>query len=214
MPKDYVRRGSNRSDNRSARKSRSPYSRKSSKEFHWLSFFILIFLVGILILGILYTRGKIHFRLPRKISTSIVKVEQYKSGAVVETATPVKFDKNQRAETQKVKFDFYTTLPKMKVEVSNLAANASTTQNQENVKYYILQIASFKDLDKAKLFQNQMKQKGFDTKNLLIVQHGEQWYRIQMGPIKNFDQAKATQQQLHDKNVNSVLLTFKELLIN
>lgn len=210
MPKNYVRRRYTSYSGKRffPKKSSAQYGKR--KKFPWIALLLLIILVSVLVLIIFYLCGNISSSAFLRFSDRATpKADQSSSGAVVKTAHPVQYTSDQKNKSPKIKFDFYTVLPNTSVEVSDLASNSSNQQNSDQSAYYILQLASFKDVKKANIFQSELKQKGFETKSLLIVQHGVTWYRIQIGPIKNFDQAVQVKQQLQNQNVNSVLLTFK-----
>jgi len=175
--------------------------------------FLLLIILVVLLIYIFFEMGqKINFHntsQPHPIFHTIRKLAiAPQSAAVVTTAKPVNFQ--EQTDQPKVTFDFYTTLPKMTVKVNSLDAEENN-QSAANINYYILQLASFRDLKKAKIFETEVQGKGFHTNIIPIMHQASTWYRIQIGPIKRFQKADKLRQQLQNQGIDSILLSFNKL---
>ena len=143
-------------------------------------------------------------------------------------------DKSIEEET-KSRFDFYTLLPNLKVDVrENEAPAQKTTQAEskptevksaetkgaplepakENVDAklaYIIQAGSFRAYDQAEHLKANLAMSGFESQIQTVnIKPQETWYRVYLGPYKSKDDALVTQQNLERHHAfNSLILKIR-----
>jgi cell division septation protein DedD len=105
----------------------------------------------------------------------------------------------QPENTNTVKFDFYTMLPKQAV--------ATTVPRASGLGDVMLQLGSSKELKDVESMQNEWQKMGYPT---FIQKYQTEsqvvWYRLLLGPFPNTSVAEQIQQQLKQKHYDSILL--------
>lgn len=152
----------------------------------------VIFLVLILIFSLFL----IHLEQKR---TEIKKIKQVK---VVQVKIPTN---KKDANKQQIKFDFYTILPKEKVNIPS-SSSPNITKGQ-----YFLQIASIKSGEKdANKLKEQLALLGFDAYvDKFTTDNGDVWNRVNVGPYVSLIAARADQEKLKQNNIDSILRQIK-----
>lgn len=116
------------------------------------------------------------------------------------------------------RFDFYTLLPNMSVEIPDVATpeNANRTTLNPNPDTpselaYIIQAGSFKQLEKADALQAQLALVGFEAHIQTVkIKTGETWYRVYIGPFDSQAAAKHVQQEMEAfEALNSLVLKIR-----
>lgn len=180
MPKDYAH-----------------YAQKMKNQknrlFTWRKIFLFILIIIIFAGGVLYFQTH----------------STHKKQKIKKTTKPAKIKLNDKKSPFKIHFDFYTLLPKMKVEVLN-GQNEESAVSQKSASYYILQIASFPVKNDATAYQKKINQLGFHTKLFAVNQNNAQLYRIEMGPFKDQKATQTIHDQLQQKSIDSVILKVTE----
>ena len=172
------------------------------------SFAATLVLAWIFVLGILVGRGSIPnpFQLPFLEKLNLLPAT--KSMPAVTTpdlpqpATPAP-DKNPKGKTApektpEVKLDFFHSLDNKRPVVTGVVPRESSG-GKKSTGVYTVQIASFRDGEKAQTFLEQMAGKNIDcyisptkSKNVL-------WYRIRTGRYNDLDEARAVVADLKEK---------------
>lgn len=172
MPRDYAKR-----------QTRKKYKRKTIKS-HW-KLWLFTFLLLIAFAISLIFLGKTH-----KIKITNSTIIPLQTMAVNKNSVV--------AETNKPQFDFYTILPKEKVNIPKPSI--------ENKTQYFLQIATFKNYAAADHLRAKLALLGFDVYIDKIKSKGDTVLnRINVGPYLFYKSAKQDQQRLNENNINSVL---------
>lgn len=99
-------------------------------------------------------------------------------------------------------FDFYQILPKMEVKVP---------QQQGPIKHsYLLQVASFQDIQDAKHLKNELTALGY-APSIEAFQASDNriWNRVLIGPFHSLSDAENAQDELRQQRLESLLLRIK-----
>jgi cell division protein FtsN len=173
-------------------------SNQDKRRFPWLAILCLILLIALLISGFIYLKKV-------KQQRTIPDIKQV-STATVREAVAVHLTKNSQENDNpihnQIQFDFYTMLPKMKVQ---MATSEDETQLPPGSTSYLLQLASFNTNEQAITFQNKLKKLGFKTKIVPATQNNTILYRIQIGP-KSLTKIREIQTKLQQQNLDNILI--------
>jgi cell division protein FtsN len=172
MPRDYAKR-----------QTRKKYKRKATKS-HWkLWLFSLSLLIAFAI-------SLIFLNKTHNIKTATKKIIPLQ--AITTAQKPV------ASEINKPQFDFYTILPKEKVNIPETST--------ENKTQYFLQIATFKNYTAADQLRAKLALLGFDVYIDKIKSKGDTVLnRINVGPYFSYKTAKQDQQRLKENNISGML---------
>lgn len=186
MPKDYAKRPSKR---------RAPNKKKkSSGSWGWL---LTGLSLGLVIAGVVYLKGKIPETLPKR-----AKAPQTHTQA----KTPV---------TQaKPKFDFYSLLPEMEVDVTStktpVIERGSPSDTLDKAKYR-LQLASFRRYDDADSLKAKLTLEGYVVEiESVTVKPGDTWYRVRTPVLSSQNEARKLQKKFEQHAIQSLLLKVSE----
>lgn len=210
MTKDYAKRKhSTNSSNSNSRGKRSNAPKSALVSFIWLS---LGMLFGLLMAGFIYWKTH-QIRTP-------VSVDNY--GAPVQALKDVQIEKSSAT-----RFDFYTLLPNMGVDVGETLATTKsyetkpdalplkprpsikgTAQHELVVQPFIIQVASFKHHNQAETLKAQLALSGFESNiQAVTFNQSERWYRLYLGPFPDRLSARETQKKLEsEQKMNSLIL--------
>lgn len=221
MAKDYAHHSRNQQKDWDSKKQQK---KGPPKRFPWIAILFFLILLGGLIFSVVFVLKHKHAGQNNSVVSQTVA-----SGAVVVDAkaidltAPQKNNANKNtqiinqpvnsgqedkaAPLKKVKFDFYTMLPKMTVSIAEpseiLSGNSGNTQTND---YYLLQLMSTTSESEAKAFQSHLKLQGFTTKINPLTRAGKTWYRIQMGPYMDYQTAQNAQASMQEQQINGVIL--------
>ena len=195
MAKDYVHRGKRKKTTPKKRTQPKRSSRKTKKSFPWLAIVLLIVLIILLIMGISYVRNQV---------VNSQKSAPKQSHVPVQTAVPLP-KKSKPPAKQKIKFNFYTLLSKMKVEVP-LTRSSHIRKATKNKTHYIIQLASFFEKSRAKQYQSKLKTLTFKTRLIVVLMDNSPIFRVQIGPFYSKTSANHVRDQLEAKHVDSILV--------
>jgi cell division protein FtsN len=171
MPKDYVKRQTGK------------YKRKKTKTHLKLWLYSFLLLLGL-------TASLIFLKNTSNVKTAAQKIIPLQT--IAAGKQPV------LAETNKPQFDFYTILPKEKVNIPQPSI--------ENKTQYFLQIATFKNYSAADRLRAKLALLGFDVYIDKIKSKTDTVLnRINVGPYLSSKEAKADQKRLEENNINSLL---------
>jgi len=232
MTKDYAKKNHTRTRNGN---SNSRYNDNASflPPWAWLSIGILI---GFFLFGLINWK-----MLKNKTLTTIT--ELHPAQAVIET-TPATTPIEQQAITQAAspntevpvedlsnqttRFDFYTLLPNMNMEIADPIEESPIAQKPKTLtakpkvqakiqslpaplvlpSNFIVQVASFRSYNQAESLKVKLALKGFESKiQSITMRNNDTWYRVYLGPFDDKDNAKSVQSKLESKQkMNSFVL--------
>ncbi len=114
-------------------------------------------------------------------------------------------------ENAKNRFDFYTLLPNLKVEMPDVETPAQLRQAekpaQESPLVYILQAGSFKVTDQAEKLKATLALNGFESQIQTVkIPPNETWYRVYIGPFPTKSEALVMQQNLKQNLASNSLI--------
>lgn len=120
------------------------------------------------------------------------------------------------------RFEFYTLLPGMEVEIpdrttdtkaqskSKNVRNASTTQVKEKPKtisHYIVQAGIFQEFHKADTLKAKLTLLGFSPAIQKVqTQEGNAWFRVTLGPFASEPLALNQKKRLEDQKIHGILI--------
>ncbi|HET9843971.1 MAG TPA: SPOR domain-containing protein [Gammaproteobacteria bacterium] len=122
----------------------------------------------------------------------------------------------EEAEENKPRFDFYTLLPNLKVDLPDVATPPSArtqtnTKQQDASLAYIIQAGSFKTQDQADKRKATLALQGIESQIQTVnIRPEETWYRVYIGPFKTKEEAQNVQQNLEQNQaLNSLILKIR-----
>lgn len=239
MTKDYAKK--NHAKTRSGH-SNSRYNDNASflPPWAWLSIgiFIGVFLFALINWKILNYKTVDHVTDPYPAQASIdvpsvaSSIEQAKNQASSTLLEPPVED----LSTQTTRFDFYTLLPNMNMEMemkvpdpiqeNKIAQKPKTPTAKPKAKpkmqakiqslpaplvlpsNFIVQVASFRSYNQAESLKAKLALKGFESKiQSISMRNNNIWYRVYLGPFDDKGNAKSIQSKLESKQkMNSFVL--------
>ncbi len=134
-------------------------------------------------------------------------------------AAPTVPDKKARktpppaVEAEKPRFDFYTLLPQIEVEITpdKLEEALRVLPRTKKGGTYILQCGSFRDYDDADELKARLALLGIEAQiQTVVIKNGESWHRVRVGPLKGLAAIKPVRRKLKRNNINFVLLKIGE----
>lgn len=121
-------------------------------------------------------------------------------------------EQRQVGET-KNRFDFYTLLPDLKVDIPETAESQPKQAKQPTSSSvaYILQAGSFRTFKQADKLRAELALNGFESEVQTVeISPNETWYRVYIGPFTTKSEALATQQNLQQSlAANSLILKIR-----
>lgn len=171
-----------------------PATRKSRKKI--LLTIIILLIAGLMPLTMYYVqlRDLIHNN-GKMLTTTTKKVKPSQQP--------------QKADDDKLQFDFYTLLPTMVVPTPKAKTQIPMQQSKKIV--YVLQVAALRNRKDAEKFRNQLIGMGYRayTQSYQSSQHNT-WHRVLAGPYISRNTAEKDQRKLHNKeHLDSLLLRLK-----
>lgn len=141
--------------------------------------------------------------------------------AVSEDAAPLKsipIAKENNPKQSTDRFDFYTLLPDLTIDVEDVVTNPTETTKEQlanknpiDAGSFIVQTGSFKKKEQAEQFKASLALLGFEPHIQTVTIHsGETWYRVYVGPFTNKIDATIVQNELEkEQSVNTLILRIK-----
>lgn len=120
--------------------------------------------------------------------------------------------KETPAEKLKPSFDFYYILPELEVAVpeQELASHSSKPESQVDGDIeYILQAASFKQLDQADQLKAKLALQGIESSIQSVKINNDTWHRVRIGPIRNISKLEATRKRLRENGISAIVVKSK-----
>jgi cell division protein FtsN len=136
---------------------------------------------------------------------------------ISETDSAPVIDKSieENDDDEKSRFDFYTLLPNLKVDMPDIAAPKETRKPSINTDNsgmaYILQTGSFRTHTKAEQLKATLALSGFESRiQTVTIPPDETWYRVYIGPFETKNEALVMQQNLQlNQAANSLILKIR-----
>jgi len=133
----------------------------------------------------------------------------------------------QSTTSAKQRFDFYTLLPELEVEVPQEAQapkqslaplqsspdknrEATSPKAQHTTDSYFLQAGSFRKLQEADSLKAKLALIGIESTIESIEVNTNTWHRVRIGPYRNRSQINQIRAQLSKNHIETFLLTAKE----
>ena len=114
---------------------------------------------------------------------------------------------------EKPRFDFYTLLPQIEVEITpdKLEEALRVLPKTKKDGAYILQCGSFRDYDDADELKARLALLGIEARiQTVVIKNGESWHRVRVGPLKGLAAVKPVRRKLKRHNIDFVLLKIGE----
>lgn len=118
------------------------------------------------------------------------------------------------------RFDFYTILPELEVFIPESeiesddkkthtgSATAPTIEPGSN-KQYILQIASFRNLEDADKLKANLALLGSHSTIQTVTINGEKWHRVRLGPFHDTNKLQQTLTTLKQNDIHAIVMELK-----
>lgn len=112
-------------------------------------------------------------------------------------------------EPAPARFDFYTLLPEMEVEITddklNEALQALPKSREQGP--YILQVGSFRRPEEADSMKAQLALLGIESQiQTVIIRDDNVWYRVRVGPYENIRDLAQVRNRLNRNHIQFMLL--------
>ena len=105
----------------------------------------------------------------------------------------------------KPKIDFYSVLPKRKVEIpisdEDRAAIENPTLNKDAELRFVLQVGSFQSVDEADSLKAQLAFLGLEANIEAAVVDDQTWHRVQLGPFASNSQLSRAKNLLLENDI-------------
>lgn len=112
----------------------------------------------------------------------------------------------KHSEAPEPHYDFYTMLPKNKIEASTPAANTTTETPSTTPAQYHLQIATMSRFQEADQLKAELILLGYNASISKHKKDGSTRYRVNVGPFSDLKAATAQQESLLKDHFKSLLL--------
>lgn len=118
-------------------------------------------------------------------------------------------DASPSQELEKNRFDFYTLLPDLKVEVPDVSAPTTKKPSHPTPvpEAFIIQAGSFRTSDQADKLRATLALSGFESQIQTVeIPPSETWYRVYIGPFATKSEALVMQQNLKQSLASNSLI--------
>lgn len=114
--------------------------------------------------------------------------------------------KKKTAESNQQQYEFYTMLPKDKIDETSSAEREKSEPKSTASAQYQLQVASMTKFEDADHLKAQLILQGYNANISKQVKHGSTRFRVIVGPFESSKAAMAQQQNLKKSHINSILM--------
>ncbi len=107
------------------------------------------------------------------------------------------------------RFDFYTLLPEMEVEISDEKLNEALQALPRTADQgpYVLQLGSFRRHDEADGLKARLALIGIEASvQKVIIREDDVWYRVRIGPYDSLRDVSQLRNRLNRNNISHVLI--------
>ncbi len=113
------------------------------------------------------------------------------------------------ADPDAPRFDFYTLLPKMEVEIPREKLEEALRQlpKVDRGGTYILQAGSFRDYEDADELKARLALLGIESDiQTVVIKNGSAWHRVRIGPFKGLEAVKPVRRKLKHNHIDFVVI--------
>jgi hypothetical protein len=170
------------------------------------SLFTTIVLAWIFVLGVLVGSGNIPnpFDVPSINNLFWKEVPKVTPRIINPQEAPQ--DQNLQKEDPEIKLQFFQNLETKKIWIPNIMSS-ETAKAKEQTGSYTVQLASFRDKEKAALFLKQVSQKNIKAYISPGKSKDIEWYRIRTGTYGTLaDARKAADQMKDDHRIDAMVV--------
>ncbi len=114
--------------------------------------------------------------------------------------------KKKMTESSQPQYEFYTMLPKDKIDDPTPAEKEKVEPKNNQTSQYHLQIASMTKFEEADHLKAQLILQGYNANISKQVRHGSTRYRVLVGPFSSSKAAMAQQQNLKKNHISSIIM--------
>ncbi len=114
---------------------------------------------------------------------------------------------------QNKRFDFYTLLPQIEVEIpkEKLEEALRLLPKTDKSGTYILQVGSFRDYDDADELKARLALLGIESDiQTVVIKNGESWHRVRIGPFQGLDTLKPIRRKLRRNDIDFLVIKIGE----
>lgn len=176
--------------------------------------------LGVIVVGLLLLQSP---QSGQALRNAVAKLQAHHT-AKSENAKPKKTPeaKTTPPVSTAPKFDFYTMLPQMQVDVGGTVSTPTATVEATKTpvpaavppaapvltggNQYTLQVASFRNFADADKVKANLTLQGFNVHVKPMSVNGVTWNRVYIGPFSSLATAKNTQQDLASQKINSIIV--------
>jgi cell division protein FtsN len=116
-----------------------------------------------------------------------------------------------KAEPAPPRFDFYTLLPEMEVEITDEKLNEALQALPKSADQgpYVLQVGSFRRHDEADNLKARLALIGIEASiQTVIIRDDDVWYRVRVGPYDSLRDLSQVRNRLNRNNISHMLIRF------
>jgi cell division protein FtsN len=103
------------------------------------------------------------------------------------------------------RYDFFTVLPEMKVEVPE-PQNGQENTREVDTGTYLLQVGSFRQADDAEQLKARLALIGIVARIQAVDVNEATWHRVRIGPVSGARKADELRNQLADNGIDSLVM--------
>jgi cell division protein FtsN len=124
-------------------------------------------------------------------------------------AKPAPRQPDPPASSERSRFEFYTLLPEMEIEVSDahIKEGLRTPNKKAESGPYILQAGSFRRMEEADNLKARIALLGIEAQiQTVVIRDKDVWYRVRVGPYTNMRELAKAQTRLRRNDIETVAL--------
>ena len=169
-------------------RSRARSRRSSIASIPWMWLITGVF-IGLFVTGLMYLKEQNATKQPHH--------------AAKHTKSKIKHKKAQATKEHTSRFEFYTLLPNMQVNVQH--SEQAQAKVSKKAATYILQIGSFRKQLDADRLKAELTLKGFDVEVKRVETKNGTWNRVRIGPYPTIVMAEKVQSKLRTNRIDSLI---------
>ncbi len=159
-------------------------------------------------MGLTIGLGVYFYRLPVETTASAPPVERTKQKAPGRSSAAT----TTTGEHRKSRFDFYTLLPKIEMEITGeeLDRALRVAPRHQDHNRYILQVASFRRYQEADKLKARLALLGLVAKIEPITNRsGTTWHRVRLGPFQDVHSFKKARRKLQKNHIDYMVVKIR-----
>ena len=114
----------------------------------------------------------------------------------------------QPSESPPTRFDFYNTLPKMKINIPESEAKENGDDAKATAHHiYLLQVGSFEQSKAAKKMLDKLASLNIQAQiEPTPINDNKVWHRVRIGPFDDLEKTHSVRQQLNRNDIDTMLV--------